>query len=233
MKCTEVKENLDVLLDGEIGFSKRENTLSHLGNCESCKAEFESLQIIGRTMKRTLPITAPAVLDAKVFNAFVDHLARKQTVQSEEKREKVGWFGIPRFAFAGAFVLLALVSVLAFQLGKITASDVQISNLDVAETGKKENALAQNKAAENPAEVKIIEIPVVREKVVKVPVIKEKIVTRTVYVEKKPTTQLRISDRSDSALNNSINEKEFLTQTNLKDFQPVAELKPKILKKEE
>ncbi|NNF00101.1 MAG: hypothetical protein HKN25_13855, partial [Pyrinomonadaceae bacterium] len=86
-------------------------------------------------------------------------------------------------------------------------------------------------------ETKLVEIPVIKEKIVKIPVVKEKIVTRTVYVyrsSRQTRSDLRsVSKQNNVDLNSSINDKEFLTQTDLLNFQPVSEIKPKITKQEE
>ena len=72
MKCIDVKENLDALADGEIEFTQKREIENHLADCVSCKTEFENLQAIGKSIKQHLQISAPAVLDEKVFSAFQD-----------------------------------------------------------------------------------------------------------------------------------------------------------------
>jgi hypothetical protein len=72
-----------------------------------------------------------------------------------------------------------------------------------------------------------------------VPVVKEKIVTRVVYINKRPSKENSIKDSSTKskpenfALNSSVSENKYSTQVNLKEFQPVAEMKIKITKKDE
>ncbi|MDQ3711471.1 MAG: hypothetical protein M3388_04555, partial [Acidobacteriota bacterium] len=64
------------------------------------------------------------------------------------------------------------------------------------------------------------------------------IVTRIVYVAK-PLKEKDIEPNSTKpesrsvALNSSVNENRYSTQVNLKEFQPVAEIKTKIIKKDE
>lgn len=227
MKCIEVKEDLDAFLDGEIRFAEKKKIESHLEKCLSCQTELESLQSVGDSLRRNLFITAPVSLDEKVFSAFEDFHSQKQIVEIERKEEKTGWFGIPKFAFAAAFLLLALFSAFAFQIGRMSASNLEISIPEVSEN--------QKSFDRNSPEIKIVEVPVVKEKIVEVPVIKEKIVTRTVYIEKKSNDSnfLTASTENNLALNSSIKDGEYLTTTNLEGFQPVAEIKAKITKKEE
>lgn len=243
MKCIEVKKNLDALLDDEIRFSEREKIGEHIKTCESCQTEFKNFQTISKSMKQSMPLIAPTYLDQKIIGAFENHHARKQTFETEEK---IGWFGIPKFAFATAFLLLAIFSGLAFQLGRISASSVEIAtsvnreNIQGLPNKKTEKVLTtksdfDEKVGKESPEIKIIKVPVVKEKIVKVPVVKEKIVTKIVYVDKQNLMKKRKNNKlpkTTFALNNSVKEAEFSTQTNLKDFQPVTEIKPQIIKKE-
>jgi|GEM_PF-3413595 len=241
MKCIEVRGNLEAFVDGEIGSSEKERITLHLGDCDSCRINLKALLAIGRTMKQALPVVAPMSLDARVLKAFDNHQTKKQFTKLREKQEKVGWFGIPKLAFAFGLLLLALFSGLAFQIGKISASNVQVSNSLILKTDQKESSFKHNGLNKNDyakqVETKIVEVPIIKEKIVKVPVIKEKIVTRTIYVAKNQRRILRnqrkFSEKESLALMNSVKDGEFLTQTNLKDFQPISVIKPKISKKEE
>jgi hypothetical protein len=231
----EVKENIDaLLLDGGISFSEKEEIASHLEACVSCRQEFKDFQAISKTIKQTFPIAAPAFLDDKVFNAFQNHHHKKDISEVAT----IGWFGIPKLAYATAFLLLALFSGFAFQLGRMSAngqtesissSFKDIQNV-VREDFNEKSTLDKND--KQFVETKIVEVPVIKEKIIKVPVIKEKIITRTVYLTRDSSSKLA-KKNNNLTLNNSIKDGEFLTQTNLKGFQPVAEIKPKVSKEEE
>lgn len=246
MKCIEVKENLNSFLDGEIDISAKNKIEMHLENCVSCKVELENLQTISSSIKQILPIAVPAFLDEKVLNTFENF--HKQKNKAKEKPVKTGLFGIPNLAFATAFILLALFSGSAFQIGRILASNVEVASpaqnenfRELPNENFKKATIAQNdsgeKNNEKSPEIKIVEIPVIQEKIVEVPVIKEKIITRTVYVEKTEKKEtpnpLKDSTKDNVALNSSLKDGSFLTQTNLKDFQPVSEVKARITKKGE
>jgi len=244
MKCIEVKESLEAFLDGEIEFSEKEKIGSHLGTCAKCQAEFRTFQTIGDTMKQTLPIVAPKVLDKKILNAFQSHHAEKQPVETVEEQEKAGWFETPRFAFAAAFLLLALVSGFAFQIGRISVSSVQVSDSKIKKdnlpkTNRDETILGNTSESDvaQAVKTKIIEVPVIKERIVRVPVIREKILTRTVYLNRNQKAirenSTNISKDGNVALDNSVKDGEFLTHIDLKGFQPVSKIDPKITKKEE
>ena len=243
MKCIEVRGNLDEFADGEMDFSKRKNIELHLLDCPNCKAEQEAFQTISHSIKRTLPIPAPSVLDAKVMNAFKNHHTTKQIVDTEEK---IGWFGIPKLAFATAFLLFTFFSVFTFQLGRMSVGNIenvtstQIENYQKIGTETELTNVSKNSTNdENETQkivTKIVEVPVIKEKIIKIPVIKEKIITKTIYVNDKyknrPKRSADVSTKSDFAINNSVKDGEVLTQTNLKGFEPVAVIKPKITKQE-
>jgi hypothetical protein len=246
MKCIEVRENLNLFLDGEIDLSAQENIKTHLENCIACETEFDNLETISESLKQTLPIATNALLDEKMLDAFESFHADKQTVTEEKQEEKIGWFGIPRIAFATALVLLALVGGSAFQLGRISVSRIEIATPAKREdfrelpNEKLENStVAQNDSVEKSPEIKIVEVPVIQEKIVKLPVIKEKIITRKIYVKeqkkeiKENVIRPKFNRNDEVAMKSSIQENGFVTQTNLKGFQPTTDLKIKITKKEE
>ncbi len=237
MKCTEVKQNLDAFFDGEIVPTQRDLIETHLENCGFCQTEFENLQSVKNVLKQSLPVSVPAVLDEKVMSAFQSfhNKQRASKIKEETKTEKIGWFAVPRFVFAVALVLFALATISAFQLGRMSVDQASV----IVPQIKENNDLTTSKFAENNSEnvqnanqIKIVEVPVIREKIVKVPVIEEKIVIKTVYVtkdlENKPRTNL--SENNRLALKNSVENNGYLTQTNLKGFQPVAEINLKISK---
>ena len=220
MKCINVKENLDALLDGEVSFTQKREIENHLETCVSCQTEFENLQAISGILKQNLAISAPLFLDKKVFSEFKNFHAEKP----KEKLQKIGWFGIPRFAFAAALILFTLGIISAFQIGKMSASEISVIMPEVQEN----KTLNQEKIMS----VKIVEVPVIREKIVKVPVIKEKIVTKIIYVNKDEKTDTNLPAKKDFALKNKIEDNKYLTRSNLEGFQPVSEMNLRISKED-
>src|SRR5687768_9436466 len=166
MKCTEVKQNLDAFFDGKIVSTQTEFMETHLENCNSCQTELENLQSVRNALKQNLAISAPAFLDEKVMNAFQKFHEEKRTKENPEKlqKEKMGWFRVPRFAFAAAFAMFALSVISAFQIGRMSAGEISVVTAEVIEN-------ESSKINETPP-VKIVEVPAVVEKIlIKVPVI--------------------------------------------------------------
>ena len=224
MKCIDIKENLDAFADGEIEFTQATQIENHLENCVSCKTEFEYLQTIGKSIKQNLQISAPAVLDEKVLTAFQTFHNEKRV--EKKSAEKIGWFGIPRFAFAAALILFALATISAFQIGRMSAGEISVVMPEVSE----DKNISQNNTDIQKSPTQIVEVPVIREKIVEVQVIKEKILTKTVYVNKNDKGRTTLPAKEDYALKNKIEENKYLTRSNLEGFQPVSEMNLRISK---
>lgn len=232
MRCIDIEQKLSELLDDELGLSEKATVETHLKSCDSCQNSFANMRIVSGNMKQSLAVSAPILLDEKVINAFQnfqnEKLAEVQT--KKPQTQKIGWFGIPKFAFATALLLFGLVGITAFQIGKISASEVSIIMPQIQASKVLDNStnadFAENKQpnVENEATTKIIEVPIIKEKIVEVPVIKEKIVTRIVYKDREPT------NKNKTKVPSKTQNKENFAQTEIDKYQIVSELKPQIIK---
>lgn len=233
MKCIEVEKKLDAFFDNEIVPSKEIE--AHLENCVSCQTSFENLQTISRAMKQNFTFSAPPLLGEKVLSAFQNHHEdkRREKVEIKPQTEKIGWFGVPRFAFASALIVFALATISAFQIGRMSVGERIVMMPQVAEN----KSLANNPAIqENSNAVKIVEVPVIKEKMVEVPVIKEKIVTKKIYIKQESAfedTDKSNKNEENTALNENKANNEYLTPIELEGFQPVAKIKARITKNSE
>lgn len=231
MKCINVEEKLSELLDDELSRSERSKVETHLESCGACRDQFENIKMLSGNLKKNLAVSAPAVLDEKVFDSFRQFQTEKLAEQQNDnfQTKKAGWFGIPRFAFATALVLFGLIGFTSFQLGKISASEVSLVVPQIEDNTSilKANDIAENSQTsdEDFKQIKIVEVPVIREKIVEVPVIKEKVVTRTVYKDREDQTNRNgyTSPQNNRGL-------ESVAQTDTSKFQIVSELKPQIIK---
>ncbi len=244
MKCIDAEKNLDAFFDGEIASSKEIET--HLENCVSCRIMFENLGAISGAMKQTFAVSAPPHLGEKLLSAFQNRheKERRKNIAPEPQTEKIGWFGIPRFAFAAAFVLFTLATISAFQIGRMSVGEKIVMMPPVTEN----NTLTATKSAqltplkdENPVQIKYVEVPVIREKIVEVPVVKEKIVTRIIYknitVEDAKKNDVKNGfppfGKENLAVISRLRDNRYSTQINLKGFQIVSDLKPQVIKGEQ
>lgn len=221
MKCIDV----NALLTGGQDVSHVLEIEKHLETCILCQAELKNVKAIGKTLKRALAISAPIHLDEKIMGAFKEfHSAKEPEKLDSEKEEKSRWFGVPRFAFGTAVILFTLATVAAFQIGKMSASDVSVLMPQLQENKIDEFAQITPVSDEKSVPTEIVEVPVIR----------EKIVIRKVYITrgKEKAHRPNLGAKSGLVLKNSVAENGYLTQTNLKGFQPVSEFKVRISKKE-
>jgi hypothetical protein len=236
---------LNALLDGEIEILQKREIEKHLENCVFCEAEYESLRAVGESLRQNLRVSAPFALDEKVLSAFQTFHREKRGEKAEKaEKAKMVWFGVPRFAFAAAFVLFALTSLAAFQIGRMSAGEVSILMPKVTDNQSLTvNQVTENSQAkdENSTSVKIVEVPVIREKIVKIPVYKETVVTRTIYRNAETRTEKNdgrktfaapVGGTNDSILSSRLKDNRYSTQVSLEGFQLVSELKPQIIKGE-
>jgi hypothetical protein len=238
MKCVEVEKQIDSLLDGEVNSVIREEVEHHLKECWACGQIHEKLRAVDELLTKSVPVPDPKRLDEFVMDAFYRHHNKNQEI-----RENVNWWtalstlSLKQIAAAALAALLFAASVgLAYQLGRITATDIQPAmpqTEKVSQSGFKEKNVSTS-PVETTSNIKN-EAPVT--KFIRIPVIKEKIVNRIVYVNKsqKRESENRIpssmTDRNNLTLKNSVRENEFLTEVNLKGFQIISDSKTRIIKK--
>jgi len=234
MKCTEAEKQIDSFIDDELNLSLGDKVKLHLKECATCEETFKSLLALRQILGKDISVPASGKLDGRVMQAFAQHYGNKQ-----KKNWRTVIFGqivIPKPAFALALLLFAVFTGLAFQFGKMTATDIRLE-MPIAETATQPPQISEANLLSESAkefEAKTSDTPVI--KFIEVPVVKEKIITRVVYVNKQPDKENKArsakSKPDNFALNSSINENRYLTQVDLNKFQPVAELKTKIIKKD-
>ena len=245
MKCVELEKQIDSFIDDELSPSLRNKVEFHLKECRLCGETLKRLQALRGILRKDISVSASSQLDGHVMEAFSRQHAEKG--QTKWWAVLAGQVVIPKPAAALALLMFAVFTGLAFQLGKMAATDIR-SVLPITETVNQSPATSEpNLPSESvkESEDKTVNASVI--KFIEVPVIKEKIVTRVVYVNKslkevyvnkslKETDSKVRSAKSKPgsfALNSSVNENRFSTQVNLKEFQPVAEIKTQIIKKDE
>ncbi|MBX7174014.1 MAG: hypothetical protein K1X72_23790 [Pyrinomonadaceae bacterium] len=211
MNCVEVKEHLETFLDEQTDRDLSREIARHLNGCEPCRAEFAELDFVSSLLKKELPASPAKQLDVRVMAAFRQHHKQKATWN---------WSAIFALFFAPkpiyALLTLCFLTGLAFLIGRMTAPPREIIVSSPPQIVEKEV----------PREVlKYVEVPVT--KTVGFPT--EKIITRTVYrtLERKNGTYFA------NNLPKNISDSAVSTQFDLKDFQPLGEIAPRIVKKGE
>lgn len=228
MKCDEVEVSLDLFLDERIDVPQRREIERHLNSCDGCRSAFDNTRSLIAALQTNLGATAPASLDSRVMRAFYRHQHAKNEAEkgNENRPSFLSWFAMSKPAFVLASVILVAATALAFQLGKQTATAFDTTEptaelvSQIQSPGEKplvKSGLDDTKGDQGATEPKIVTVPV----------IEEKIVTRTIYVTRKPKPgkkALKPDERVPST--------PAYTALDLKGFQPIAEMKIRITKKE-
>ena len=231
MKCSEVKNFFQPLLDNEIELAGKDEIKTHLDVCDLCRADFESLQTTQNLLKKQPQILPTMSFDNRVLQAFE---SRKNAKQETKKSWFAGLFAIPKPALAFALGLFALALGLTFLLGRLSvASSPQIVIQPPVNIESKQDEVKQQSV--NPVKEEVARAtPEIRTvtKIVQVPVVKEKIVERIVYLNKQNQNRgienKNIKNPPTIAKNDNI-----ASQFNLKNLQPVMNVTYQIIKKGE
>ena len=221
MDCIETKKNIEALIDGELAGALKESVERHLLVCRDC-CELKEETILLSSFLQTGEIAPPsAKLDERVISAFRKH--HKPAVSTSRRQLFFGSLAIPKPVFAALLVLAVAASWLAFEVGKISSSNVSVESPFVVT-----NEIPVQTPAETPAQTVVVEVPV----------IKEKIVTRTIYVrERKNNKTEKAKLPADSEQNflpssSAVADNGFFTDVSLKGFEPTERINAKIIKEE-
>jgi hypothetical protein len=222
--CRRTESQFVDLLFDDIDIERKRRLLREIDACANCAGRYQSLSDTLFVFERTAESVQPDENYWPRYNAALrDRLLEPVAPVSEKTNARAFFWHRLWAAKLRIPVPVAAVLLIAF---------VMSSALTLLRAQKVEpNATTP---APPPASVRIIEVPVVR----------EKIITRTVYVEKKRTTPARESqiempavaqtgDVNDSSLVHSKPEEEtgFFTRANLKGFQPADEMKIRVIKR--
>jgi hypothetical protein len=224
MKCTELSEQIESFLDGEINPTMKSRIEFHLWECQFCQLNLRKMQAVKRALRASLPASPGRQFDEQMMKAF--HERQKQTSNNKFS----GWYNVlislfmPRVGWAFAAAVFVIGVLVAFQIGKLCATDIQAS-------------LRPLESVNLPSpEIKEEKLPFTTiTKIIEVPVIREKIITRVVYLKRDKQNGIqakRINAKlpGNIAINSSIAKNNYRTQINLKGFQPVSEITAAVIK---
>jgi anti-sigma factor RsiW len=111
MSCELTQRYVAGYLDGELDLVRTIEIEAHLKGCPDCAQELESLKALGAALQRSsLAYAAPAGLRDRIQSSL--HASRGVGVQAR----KIRWPSLHFWQLAGAFALLALISVTSWQL---------------------------------------------------------------------------------------------------------------------
>lgn len=224
MKCVDVENYLsDYVADELDSFTVRKIEL-HSKGCILCCKKASDLKNTNKLLKNLPPVFPSHKLDEWMMQSFRKH--------QQEKQKPAFWtaifasFSISKPALALGLLALILFTGAAFQLGKMTSPN---------------QTLSQSAQTNEPNQIvkiieKRVEVPVI--KTIEVPIYKEKIVNQIIYrnrvAPQKPRTRnedkLIFSDLQSNTATFIQTSDESFTPINLKNFQPISEIKVSIIK---
>ena len=217
MKCDDVKELMDELINNELDWSLVQKMEAHIKQCSACEETLSGMRAIGDLLRDSLPIFSPSVeTEAAVMGAFsrARYEEKTKTIRPTSRKTLFAPITLPMPAFGlSAVAILALLGI-AFQTGRLSAGDVTPAIPMV-------DSHVPRSAPEQPPRTQV-EVP------------STKVVTRFVYLkrprQKKSGTGVREAGADMPTLNTSIAENGYMTQTSLKRFQPVSTIKFRVVK---
>lgn len=234
MKCVDAEIFLNDFANDELDFTLRQKIELHLQKCPFCQSEAEELKAINSLLKQLPPTVPSNQFDERMMQAFRTH-QQKQTKLSLWTAVFAN-LSIPKPALAFGLLALAGVSLLAFQIGRLTAPKNEMTaNQKISQTESFDNSpLVQivEKRVEVPT-IKTVEVPVYKEKIVNRVVYKNRDISKTEKVvdHKEIKTLETDFDFQNTAVTYVQNGNVTFTPINLKNLQPVSEIKMDIIKK--
>jgi hypothetical protein len=234
MKCVDAEIFLNDFANDELDFALRQKIELHLQKCPFCQSEAEELKAINSLLKQLPPTMPSNQFDERMMQAFRTH---------QQKQTKLSFWtavfanlSIPKPALAFGLLALAGVLLLAFQIGRLTAPKNEMTaNQKISQTESFDNSpLVQivEKRVEVPT-IKTVEVPVYKEKIVNRVVYKNREVLKTIKISEPKETKAHKTnfDFQNTADIHSPKRSQIFTSVNLKDFQPVSEIKVRIKKR--
>jgi anti-sigma factor RsiW len=112
VSCELTQRYVPGYLDGELDLVRTIEMESHLKGCPACEQELERLKALRAALQRnSFAYAAPAVLRERIQASL-----RADSSGTAVQESKTGWWPSLHWQWAGAFAVLALISVTGWQL---------------------------------------------------------------------------------------------------------------------
>ena len=156
MNCHEVSGLLEAMHDGALSPRARAVVESHTASCAACRAELDRLRALSSLLGKLPAPAPPASLDKRLMLAFRRRHEPRPSPFQRLRRALAGSVAVPKPALALSLVAVAAAVVLGVELGRITATPIQLAPAQPASF------------APAPADVRTIEVPVEHVRIVRV-----------------------------------------------------------------
>ena len=125
MSCKLTQRFVPGYLDGELDLSRTIEMETHLQVCAECARELERLQALRAALQRgSLAYAAPAALRERIQSSL------RASSGADVQESKIKWSSLNFWQLAGAFALLALISISSWQWTarlRATSSDQRLA----------------------------------------------------------------------------------------------------------
>ena len=111
MICELTQRYVPGYLDGELDLVRTIEMEAHLKTCPACAQELENLKALRAALQRnSLAYAAPAALRERIQSSL------RASSRAEVRESRIKWPSLNMWQLAGAFALLALISISGWQL---------------------------------------------------------------------------------------------------------------------
>lgn len=234
MKCTEIEKQIDSFISNELDFAEKQKINLHLQECATCRKEIKEIQEASDLLKTLPAIPFSNQFDVRMMQAFREH--KQEQAKPTFWQALLAGFSISKPALALGLLVIAIFTGFAFQLGRMTSpktgnSEISINN----QSEQKGEPLVQvvEKRVEVPV-IKTVEVPVYKERVLNRVIYKTIEVVRNVKSPDENQNQVSIYAYNSQKLASMEARKmdELFHQVNLKEFQPITDMKTQIMRKD-
>jgi Putative zinc-finger len=221
MNCVEVGALQEALHDGALDSETMKRVEDHLSACPSCVAELARLRIVSDLLQMSTIPAPSSSLDGRLMSAFVHKHKQLARERFRWNRAFIGSVSIPKPTLLMAAVIISIALAAAVKVGMMTSKPSIVETALPASASPRPQEVVPG-AAEK---IRIVEVPVVREKV------------RTVYVDaghrdggRRQNGLADVSHRRhDPAMSSSVGQQGYFTRANLSGFLPSSEMRTRII----
>lgn len=118
-QCARTSELLSAWVDGELSDKQGALVSAHLGECEDCAAEAESLRVLASVAESIEPIEPPASLRARIAAAIVSEPSHRGILAWLREAVTIGSFRWAGGAAAAGLTALVAISMFGGQQGPV------------------------------------------------------------------------------------------------------------------
>lgn len=225
MKCVDVNNHIDAMLDGALDHEAEFQFKAHLSVCPECTSKYDQFQGLRSLLQRVVISRPPEPLKRRIMSSFEKKHVSNRAVRTNRR---AFWLplNISQPAFAMSLVAVILAALFgAFVLGRVTAPQVVLS---LPQTSTISSATVPASKSNDPtvASVEPGRLPTVRGRRRSRQLIHRRANVQVVASKGTQQPLESLTTVSSSGTN-------YLTMASLDGFEPLKDTKMRIVKGEE